>query len=538
MPFVADEFSGRSFGSYEVMCRLAVGGMAEIFLAAARKGPFQGRPVVLKRILQEQREDPASLQMLIDEAKVTATLSHAHVAQVLDLERAGEEVLLVIEFIRGANLEELVETCNQRKEPLPLGLVLAVVRDAAMGLQTRAQPQRRQGRVAADHAPRRHAAKSDARLRRGRQGARLRHRPRQAGSLASHGQAGMVRGTTAYMSPEQAIDGKDVDTRTDHLLAGHHLSRAAHRAAPLLQRQPGAKRWPRCTKAEIPLPSKVNRRVPRALDHGGDARARAHRWTSATRPPLELIRDLSLAAGSTAWSPKSAAPNWCVNALPIVRIRDRQAAVEPQWRRAERRALDGAGAGDVPHDQLGPRAAAGHHWRKRAAHGGRHQAGGAHLDPTRAVVRGRAGAGAAQRWQKRPERHRRVCGADAFLHAPVRAVAPAPLAKARGARSAHRRAPLGLVRSRLDQHRAAQALAAARHRFALAAARTVGGALEHRHHLAHQNRLTRRPDRRCLRRHGARRRRRRVDLPLDRFIGPRRASRWADSPSRPIAPPR
>src|SRR6185295_16148998 len=98
MAFVADEFTGKRFGKYEVLCRVTVGGMAEIFLGFALSGPFAFRPVVLKRILADHREDPTSLQMLIDEAKLTAQLSHPHVAQVLDLEVDGEDVLLVIEL--------------------------------------------------------------------------------------------------------------------------------------------------------------------------------------------------------------------------------------------------------------------------------------------------------------------------------------------------------------------------------------------------------------------------------------------------------
>src|SRR5262245_58043388 len=134
MAFVADEFTGRTFGKYEVLCRIAVGGMAEIFLGFAKSGPFAFKPVVLKRILSDSREDHTSLQMLIDEAKLTAQLSHPHVAQVLDLEVDGEDVILVIELIQGANIEELVDIFNQRKEAVPLGLAIAAIRDAAQGL--------------------------------------------------------------------------------------------------------------------------------------------------------------------------------------------------------------------------------------------------------------------------------------------------------------------------------------------------------------------------------------------------------------------
>ena len=50
MKLAPDEFTGKRYGKYEVLCRLAVGGMAEIFLGFARSGPFVNRPVVLKNI--------------------------------------------------------------------------------------------------------------------------------------------------------------------------------------------------------------------------------------------------------------------------------------------------------------------------------------------------------------------------------------------------------------------------------------------------------------------------------------------------------
>ena len=52
-----DEWTGKRFGRYEVVCRLAVGGSAEIFLGAARTGPFVGLSLVLKRMLADLRID-------------------------------------------------------------------------------------------------------------------------------------------------------------------------------------------------------------------------------------------------------------------------------------------------------------------------------------------------------------------------------------------------------------------------------------------------------------------------------------------------
>lgn len=297
MKLAPDEFTGRTYGKYEVLCRLAVGGMAEIFLGFARTGPFASRPVVLKNILPEQREDPVALQMLLDEARVTATLSHANVAQVVDLERAGEDVLMVIEFIQGANVEEIVEAWTKQGEPVPLGYAISAIREAAQGLahahlhkDARGQPQ---PIVHRDVTPRNIMTGFDGATK------MLDFGIARAMGAQRRTVAGMVRGTTAYMSPEQAV-GKDLDPRSDLFSLGVIFHELLTGQRLFLRGNPGAE-MAAVYEAEIVPPSKVNRRVPKQLDAvvmKALDRNRDRRYQSA----VDLIRDLSLAAGSTAWA--------------------------------------------------------------------------------------------------------------------------------------------------------------------------------------------------------------------------------------------
>lgn len=297
MKWTTDEFTGKQFGKYEVLCRLAVGGMAEIFLGFARFGPFLGRSVVLKRILREQREDPGALQMLLDEAKLTATLGHPNVAQVLDLEMARDDVVLVIEFIPGANTEEVVDAYQARGEPVPLGFALAAVREAAQGLAHAHGNRDAKGQLVPiihrDVTPRNVMVDFDGAIK------VLDFGIARAKGSARRTQVGMVRGTTAYMSPEQAV-GKDLDPRTDLFSLGivaHELltgQRLFYKGNP-------AEEMAAVYEAEVPPPSRVNRRVPKAVDPvvmRALERKPERRYQSA----LELIRDLSLAAGSTMWT--------------------------------------------------------------------------------------------------------------------------------------------------------------------------------------------------------------------------------------------
>jgi serine/threonine protein kinase len=299
MPFAPDDYTGKTFGKYEVLCRLAVGGMAEIFLGFGRSGPFAFTPLVLKRLLSDAREDPNAMRLLIDEARNTATLNHPNLARVLDLEVTKDDVFLVIQFINGANLEELIKASLDKKELLPVGFVCAAIRDAAQGLNHAHLHKDANGEarpiVHRDVTPRNIMVGFDGKGRVLDFGI-----ARKLGS-ESRTMAGMVRGTTAYMSPEQAI-GRPPDNRSDLFALGimMHEMLVGQR---LFSRENPAKEMAAVYEAPIPIPSVANRRVPKALDavvmklleRGVDKR-----YQTAT----DFVRDLGLAAGSSTWSPE------------------------------------------------------------------------------------------------------------------------------------------------------------------------------------------------------------------------------------------
>lgn len=296
MKWTTDEFTGRRFGKYEVLCRLAIGGMAEIFLGFARSGPYVGRPVVIKRILNEQREDSNALQMLLDEAKLTATLAHPNVAQVMDLETDDDEVLLVIEFITGANLEEIVEAYTARQEAVPLGFAITVIREAAQGLGHAHTHKSARGEL----VPIIHRDVTPRNVMVDFEGATkvLDFGIARAKGSERRTQAGMVRGTTAYMSPEQAV-GKELDPRTDLFSLGTIFHELLTGQRLFYKGNPGQE-MAAVYEGEIPVPSKVNRRVPKALDTVV-MRLLERNLDRRYQGAVDFIRDLSLAAGSTAW---------------------------------------------------------------------------------------------------------------------------------------------------------------------------------------------------------------------------------------------
>src|SRR3954452_7658651 len=97
---------GPKVGKYEILTRLSVGGMAELFLAFT-KGPGGFRKfVALKQILPDVKTDEF-VQMFLDEARITAAFSHPNIGQVFDLGLEDEELYLAMEFLPGQNLEQV-----------------------------------------------------------------------------------------------------------------------------------------------------------------------------------------------------------------------------------------------------------------------------------------------------------------------------------------------------------------------------------------------------------------------------------------------
>src|SRR4051812_47485730 len=129
----ADPHSGRKIGKYEILTRLSVGGMAELFLAfTSGPGGFR-KYVALKQILPDVKTEEF-VKMFLDEARITAAFSHANIGQVFDLGKEDDELYLAMEFIAGQNLEQLMKAADKRDAPLPPGFAARAIRDVALAL--------------------------------------------------------------------------------------------------------------------------------------------------------------------------------------------------------------------------------------------------------------------------------------------------------------------------------------------------------------------------------------------------------------------
>ena len=220
------------FGKYTLIRKLAVGGMAELFLAIQRSVAGFEKLIVIKRILPAMNQDRAFIDMLLHEARVAATLSHPNIVQIFDVGQVDGTYFIAMEHVHGEDLRSIVRQMKKKslnEFPLEHAICHRARHLRGPGLRAR---EARSRRHAAQHRPPRHLpqnvvvtftgdvkivdfgiAKSDARWQ---------------GDTKS----GRLKGKVPYMSPEQAR-GEGVDWRSDIFAAGVDALRAHDRKAPL-----------------------------------------------------------------------------------------------------------------------------------------------------------------------------------------------------------------------------------------------------------------------------------------------------------------
>ena len=124
----------RTLGRYQLIKRIAIGGMAEIWVGKST-GPsgFQ-KVVVLKRILPSLVDRPEFVGMFLDEARIAAALSHANIVQVYDCEVEGGEYFIPMEYLHGEDVARMLRELKRRGERMPLEHALHIVTGVAAGL--------------------------------------------------------------------------------------------------------------------------------------------------------------------------------------------------------------------------------------------------------------------------------------------------------------------------------------------------------------------------------------------------------------------
>jgi serine/threonine-protein kinase len=206
-------------GGYQLVGRLAVGGMAEVYQAKARsttqRSPGEPDDVVIKRLLPSYRNDAAWVKQFVDEAKLTVRLRHGNIVRTFRCFKAGNDYLMVQELVSGRTLQYMQDAFKQANAVMPAYASTYIVICLLKAL---------------DYI---HRAKV------GDGGATIVHRDVNPANIllsvagdvkltdfgvaevegVMRGESGALRGTISYMSPEGVL-GQPVDHRADLFAAG------------------------------------------------------------------------------------------------------------------------------------------------------------------------------------------------------------------------------------------------------------------------------------------------------------------------------
>lgn len=300
---VAIELKPLPFGNYYLLERLAVGGMAEVYLAKCFGVAGFERLVALKRILPTIAEDDEFIAMFIDEAKIAGQLSHDNIAQIFDLGKINNSYFIAMEYISGHDLRALWDRAREQGG-LPLALACYVTQKICDGLDYAHRRRDNRGRplgiIHRDVSPQNVLLSYDGDIK------VIDFGIAKAANRMVRTQTGILKGKFAYMAPEQAR-GEPTDHRADifaigvilyELVTGERAFRADSDFA-LLEK---------VRRVDIVPPRKVNPAVPRELERiiykalAKDAADR-YAWASALSADLDRFmtaHDLAYNKGELA----------------------------------------------------------------------------------------------------------------------------------------------------------------------------------------------------------------------------------------------
>ncbi len=218
---------GFKLDRYELLCPIAEGGMATVWVARQTGKHGFEKLVAIKTILPKFAADPAFQKMFRDEARIASRIEHTNAAQILDVGEQHDMTYLVMEYVDGDALSSVYRTLKKSNLRIPPGVVLRVLADACGALHTAHELRDDAGAmlnvVHRDVSPQNILVSTKGVAKIIDFGI-AKARDRVSGDTST----GQVKGKVRYMAPEQAM-GRTIDRRADiwaigailyHMLSG------------------------------------------------------------------------------------------------------------------------------------------------------------------------------------------------------------------------------------------------------------------------------------------------------------------------------
>ncbi|HEX3473858.1 MAG TPA: protein kinase [Kofleriaceae bacterium] len=205
-------------GKYEVIRQIAVGGMAELYLARTVGMEGFEKLVCVKRILPQYANNPSFVNMFLNEARLAATLHHPNIAQVYDIGQEQGEYFFAMEYVHGEDLGRLVATAQENGVPVSLDCALTLVSGLCAGLHYAHEKASAEGKplgvVHRDVSPTNVLVSYDGAVKLVDFGIA------RAGGEPVQSAVGGLKGKISYMSPEQCRGKTALDRRSDVFSVG------------------------------------------------------------------------------------------------------------------------------------------------------------------------------------------------------------------------------------------------------------------------------------------------------------------------------
>jgi len=298
---VARSSECRRVGRYLICGEMASGGMASVHLGRLLGPAGFSKIVAIKRLHSQFARDPEFLSMFIDEARLASVISHPNVVSSLDVVVEDSELSLVMEYVHGETLAQLIRLARKQHAAVPLGIVQRILCDALDGLHaahTASAAGRALNIVHRDVSPQNIMVSDNGVAR------VLDFGIAKAESQRQNTLPGRVKGKFSYLSPEQ-VRGLPLDARTDIFSAGVVLWESLT-GQRLFSLQGAAKTVERVLNAPIPAPSSKNPAISPALDRvvlKALERTASRRFQSAAEfaDALRAVRGEATRAELSAW---------------------------------------------------------------------------------------------------------------------------------------------------------------------------------------------------------------------------------------------
>lgn len=257
---VATANEGR-IGRYRLVKRLAVGGMADIFLAQRHGTQGYERTVVVKTIRADLLDDEDLIPMLVEEARIARCLRHPNIVELVELGEEGDTHYLVMEFVFGRDLGQLRDRCEELGITIPPEHLVTIAADLLDALHYAHHQAEFEGKplrvVHRDVSPQNILVGFDGQVK------LLDFGLAKAAAQMSKTRAGVLKGKYAYMSPEQA-GFEPIDHRSDLFSVGVVLWELLT-GKRLFYRTGEYETVRAVTRCRVPFPTAVRPDVPLGL---------------------------------------------------------------------------------------------------------------------------------------------------------------------------------------------------------------------------------------------------------------------------------